>query len=107
MRRWGLPGLVGIVCLASANARQLPVSCGTHPLRLQEEMFLHRQSMRKNPGAHKFAPRAASAAQDIGNIAVLDASGGVVITRNQFDLDHRTLTFLPTSAVTGDRKSVV
>jgi uncharacterized protein (TIGR03437 family) len=34
----------------------------------------------------------------MGNIAVLDAGGGVVITRNQFDLDRRTLSFLPTGA---------
>src|SRR6185436_5875309 len=41
------------------------------------------------------APHAVSTAQDIGNIAVLDAGGGVVIARNQFDLDRRTLSFIP------------
>src|SRR5436190_19551041 len=96
MRVWGL--LVGVigVCASAANARQLPATCGTHPLKLKEEMFLHRQAMRKHRQA--LAPRAVSAAQDIGNIAALDASGGVVIARNQFDLDRRTLSFIPTNA---------
>jgi uncharacterized protein (TIGR03437 family) len=96
MCRWGLVGLAGLLCACPAIARSLPPGCGTHPLKLQEEMFLHRQAARKHPAALR--ARVASAAQDVGNIAVLDAGGGVVIARNQFDLDRRTLSFLPTSA---------
>src|SRR5262249_21390336 len=88
-------GLLAIL-VCSAGARQLPDNCGTHPLKLQEEIFLHRQSLRKHRAVS--APRAVTASQDIGNIAVLDATGGVVIARNQFDLDRQTLVFIPTAA---------
>src|SRR5437764_775467 len=99
MRCWGLLAAFAIALVCPAPARQLPAGCGTHPLKLQEEMFLHREGMRKRAVARSAAaPQAASATQDIGNIAVLDAGGGVVIARNQFDLDQRTLSFLPAPA---------
>jgi len=50
----------------------------------------------------RLARRAAQAAtpapndRDIGNIAVIEDSGGVVAALNQFNLDNSTLTFTPT-----------
>src|SRR5690349_13026878 len=101
MRCWGLLAIIAISLMYPAPARQLPAGCGTHPLKLEEEMFLHRQAVRKRSETRSAAAAlraAAFANPDAGNIAVLDASGGVVIARNQFNLDRRTLSFLPTAA---------
>src|SRR5437879_3980692 len=51
-------------------ARLEPAICGTHPLKLKEEMFLHRQAVRKRPVARSaVAPAPPSVTQDIGRLA--------------------------------------
>jgi len=97
------PATILVVCLFGvlpSFARQVPSVCGTRPGMWREEQFLHRKAerarLRRGPG---MAPRAAAPAallQDIGNIAILDDSDGVVSRRNQFDLDGRSLAFIPT-----------
>jgi len=69
-------------------------ACGTHRDRSQEEIHLHRRtdSQRKTYSLTAAAPRAAN---DIGEIAILEDSDGVVARRNQFNLDRRTIQFLP------------
>ena len=96
-----LRGFLLVVALAFASpafARLDPAACGTHPLKLQEELLLHRQAARKRAGARAATAQPGAIAQDIGNIAILDASGGILAPRNQFNLDQRTLMFLPASA---------
>src|SRR6266849_6634914 len=69
--------------------------CGTHRDRLQEELHLHRRvnSQRKTYALTAAAPAAARA--DVGEIAIIEDSDGVVARRNQFNLDRRTIQFLP------------
>jgi uncharacterized protein (TIGR03437 family) len=99
MRPWGLLAAASVGLLSPGFARQDPAVCGTHPLKLQEEMFLHRQAARKRAASHSAVmPRAVPVTQDMGNIAVLDTGAGILIARNQFNIDSRTLTFLPAAA---------
>ncbi|HYL76927.1 MAG TPA: hypothetical protein VEU96_22110 [Bryobacteraceae bacterium] len=80
--------------------RSEPAGCGTHAERTQEELFLHRQAVRKiRPLAAR--PGGAALARDIGDIALIDDSNGVVARRNPFDLNQKTLRFLPSRTASG------
>src|SRR5690348_10468336 len=80
-------------------ARLDPETCGTHHERTKEELFLHRQALRKQmraPFGRRNQPQAAvSASRDEGQIALIEDSDGVVGHRNDFDLDQKTLKFIP------------
>src|SRR5687768_5996878 len=67
-------------------------TCGTHRDRWQEEIHLHRRvdAKRRTSALTAISP---SAAQDIGEIAILEDSDGVVARRNAFNLDQRTIQF--------------
>lgn len=86
--------------LPAAHARQDWLSCGTHALVTREAVALHRSSLARGKAAsfRSLAARGPSAARDIGNIAILDDTGGVVARRNPFNLGTGTLRFLPQSA---------
>jgi hypothetical protein len=80
-------------------ARLQPQVCGTHADQANEELFLHRQAFRKaSPGRFRPLQALAGAAipRDVGNIALIDDSGGVVSRRNPFDLNQKLLRFVPT-----------
>lgn len=69
----------------------------------REERFLHRQvnrarALRRAQMRALAVEQAAAAVRTVGNIAVLDDSDGVVSRRNEFNLDQRTVTFLPSDA---------
>jgi len=92
--------LAWLLAASSAFARQERGVCGTHRDGWKEELHLHRAAKRarelaklKNLSSVPFA--AASVARDIGNIALIEDSEGVVARRNEFNLDQRTLTFTP------------
>jgi hypothetical protein len=67
--------------------------CGTYRDGWREEIHLHRHAVPKHRGA--IARDASSTPSDIGNIAILKDSGGVVARRNPFNLDQKTLSFAP------------
>ncbi len=82
--------------------RSAPETCGTEPTTRAEELFLHQRAeqapLRKAARAAGLprwtrAPRA-----DIGEIAIVEDADGVVARRNPFNLDERTLAFLPAEA---------
>jgi hypothetical protein len=89
----------GLLVLQSGVARQIKVICGTSRERWKEEHHLHRQAVRarraqlQSNGAPAATVRTLS--RDIGNVAILEDTDGVVARRNPFDLDQLTLTFLP------------
>lgn len=98
-----------LLCLPAFSAREEQVSCGTHAENWREEVQLHRASRRA--GIARQRPASAlrlagertvagvSVRADAGNIAILDDTAGVVARRNPFNLDKRTVRFIPSSDV--------
>ncbi|MBK9168657.1 MAG: hypothetical protein IPM24_14470 [Bryobacterales bacterium] len=82
------------------QARQEPTVCGYRPEGWREEIHLHqrtvlqREQARRRTPARLAEPRRAPRA-DIGNIAILEDTDGVVARRNQFNLTGRALEFAP------------
>ena len=87
-------------CSAAAPIERVSV-CGTHRDRWRDELHLHQkaearrkaeQRRRAAYGAWVATPLAA-ATTDIGNIAVMEDSGGIISRVNNFDLHGKILTF--------------
>jgi uncharacterized protein (TIGR03437 family) len=76
-------------------AHEPVAECGTQPGRLQQEMFLHQRHVLARAMGQEGVVREPAPAinQNVGSVAVMDDSGGVVGRRNPFDLDRRTLIF--------------
>jgi uncharacterized protein (TIGR03437 family) len=97
-----------MVCLALAvsasplAARHETTGCGTSDTTPAEVMFLHRQAQRARAARMRplVAAPAASTNRDIGNVAIIEDSDGVVEKLNQFDLKNATLTFTPVAGGT-------
>ncbi len=96
MRRLGSYSLVFSLIVLPVFARRVISICGTTGETAKEESFLHRQA-RRNRGPRPLAIAAAANDRDIGNIAVIEDSGGVVERQNDFNLDFMTLAFSPTT----------
>jgi uncharacterized protein (TIGR03437 family) len=97
MRRLGAIALLVGLLAVGAGARHATGDCGTSRETSNQSLFLHRQAVRARKGAQ---PRAAMTAVsgDIGNIAIIADSNGVVDRLNQFNLDGSTLAFAPAGA---------
>lgn len=85
------------------TARTIPSVCGTHRDGLKEELYLSRAAREASsaPSRVRKARLAQLATQgdiDSGDIALIGSGGGVVAQRNPFNLQGRTLGFLPASA---------
>jgi uncharacterized protein (TIGR03437 family) len=89
---------------APLNARHDASGCGTTRETSAENVFLHRQAQRARlrRGMALASSMGSTGDRDIGNVAIIDDSGGVVEKLNQFNLDQSTLTFTP-SAPAGAR----
>ena len=98
MRHCRPVSLLVVACLAApAWPHQQNGGCGTSRETLNESLFRHRQILRSRRAQARTAlPLAANS--DSGNIAVIQASDGVVEPQNQFNLDGATLTFTPANA---------
>lgn len=94
------PFLALLLCLVliqpSPAVEPLQQLCGTQRGGAKEELFLHRRAL---AARNKLGLRAASSppGKDIGDIAVMYASGGVLSQRNPFDLAAKGITFTPVS----------
>jgi uncharacterized protein (TIGR03437 family) len=96
MKRYGLFFfLVSLIVTEPVLPRQDPAVCGTHREKRKEQAFLHRQALRFRSKSVVRALSPPAPAGDIGNIAIIDDSDGVVARRNDFSLDRKTLTFQP------------
>src|SRR5438270_11486448 len=97
MRRfWVFPLIIassGVPLLA----RHAVSICGNTRETSNETTFLHRQSMRVRARLRPLAaaPAPVSANRDIGDIAIVEDSDGVVARQNEFNLDLKTLRFTP------------
>ncbi|HXK02330.1 MAG TPA: hypothetical protein VMS37_07995 [Verrucomicrobiae bacterium] len=87
-------GLILLLAGGPLGARQDVAGCGTTRETSRERLFLHRQVRRMRA----LAVSAPTADRDIGNVAIIEDSGGVVERLNQFNLDGSTLTFTPLAA---------
>lgn len=103
--------LIAALCLLLAVpvwGRQDPSLCGTYRGRLQEELHRHKRNMayRARLGSRTRSAGTAGIAAgpvyatrpDAGDIAIVEASDGVVAVPNTFDLNDRTVTFTPSGA---------
>ncbi len=104
MGEWGIGktsmrrlGLLILMAAVGAEARRDEAGCATTQQTAAEVLFLHRQVKRSRARA---ATATASTNRDIGNVAIIESSGGVVETPNQFNLDGSTLTFAPATSTT-------
>jgi uncharacterized protein (TIGR03437 family) len=76
-------------------SREIPTVCGTHREKAKEQIYLHGVSERirgKGP-IELLAAQPRPRAQDIGNIAVLEDNGDLLLRPNPFNLNGRTVTF--------------
>ncbi len=90
--------LLGAPLLSAASDDHGPWS-GSYRGRILTEQFLHQQSLARRPQskASGLAPEPAGVIRpDVGNIAVIDASDGVVIEPNVFDLQNLSISFTRT-----------
>src|ERR1035438_7833948 len=103
MRRLGFLSLALAMIAVPVMARHDTAGCGTTSTTPAEVLFLHRQAERARATPFRplaAAPAAASTNRDIGNVAIIENTDGVVETLNQFDLDNATLTFTPAAGGT-------
>ena len=82
------------VVLTQGYARLEKSLCGTHADRRQEELHLHRHVTAQRKGVAA-AAALLQLARDVGEIAIIEDSDGVVARRNVFNLDQRTVRFSP------------
>ena len=94
MRRTPALLLVAFLVPCALLGRLEPRVCGTHAETTQEELFLHRQAVSHRSFGRAQAP-AGLASRDVGNIALIDDSNGVIGRSNPFDLNEKTLRFTP------------
>ena len=88
-------------------------SCGTYPERVKEELLRSKMNLERRELEQVFRKLSGLAAvaevkgasRDIGNIAVMEEDAGIVSRRNLFNLNQKTLRFLPVSG--GYRLEVV
>jgi uncharacterized protein (TIGR03437 family) len=99
------PGIALLLCISLLDARQEKQTCGTHADTWREQLQLHRMAARvgvkrarKTSAVRLLGQReiaGKTVLPDIGNLAVLDDSDGVVARRNPFNLGAQTVRFLP------------
>jgi uncharacterized protein (TIGR03437 family) len=97
MQEHSLRLLLALLCaFLPGLAREEPVSCGTHAEISAEQLWVHRQAVRARPRLSSRAQSAVSSpANDVGEIAVLEDSGDIVVRSLAFNLDQATVVFLP------------
>ena len=101
MRRLGYLPLAALVAVAPLAARHSAAECGTTGGTASEVLFLHGQAQRVRAlRARPLAAATPAANRNIGNVAVIEASDGVVENQIQFNLDKSTLTFTPVAGST-------
>ena len=94
--------IVPLICLGKGGKE----TCGTYPERVKEELYRSKQNRERREleqvfrklGGLAAVAEERGAAQDIGNIAVIEEDAGIISRRNVFNLQNRTLRFTPVAA---------
>lgn len=105
--------IVGIFVPIFCFGKGARESCGTYPERVKEELLRSRMNVERRELEQVFRKLSGLAAvaevkgasRDIGNIAVMEEDAGIVSRRNLFNLNQKTVRFLPVSG--GYRLEVV
>lgn len=84
-----------LILAAVLSAAEPQVICGTSRELAREEIFLHRRSMANRQKIGSLRAITGPVGVDIGNIAVMYDSGGVLARRNPFNLGGRGINFVP------------
>lgn len=105
MRALKVPFLFVLFCLAILG-KGAKETCGSYPERVKEELLRSKLNVERRELERVFRklgglaaseePRAV--ARDIGNIAVIEEDTGIVSRRNFFNLNQKTLRFVPVAA---------
>jgi hypothetical protein len=100
--------ICSILCIALLAAPVLPartdrVMCGTEKGNWREELHLNRMATRARLTGRLTTRGAAvvdrtARTRDVGDLVVMDDSGGVIARRNPFNLVGRSLTFTPAAS---------
>ncbi len=101
-----------ILCILML-AREAPLSvCGTDRERGSEEHYLHgraeaKRGLTRSARLKALTASAATTNRDYGYVAVIDDSEGAVAQRNDFNLNQKTVAFVPSNtAITSYRVQV-
>src|SRR4051794_39827666 len=91
--------IVALLASVSLLGRHLDRSCGTYNNNWQEQLHLHRQSQAAQPRTKLSAggKQAVKLVPDLGNIAHLEDADGVIARRNLFNLNQKTIRFVPSA----------
>lgn len=92
------PFLSLLVCATLLPAKQDTRSCASHPGKWREELHLHQRSRVARSKVRTASVEKAAVLTDVGNLALLDETDGVVARRNPFNLNGKTIRFLPAGA---------
>ena len=101
---FGVLSLLALIGIGPASALAVGLSvdgvCGTYPGRVVDEIARHQQFVQQRI-RQGFRPLSsiASAAVDVGHIAVLPDDGTLMMSANPFDLDGRSLMLTPEAGV--------
>src|SRR2546422_592123 len=93
--------VLSLAVLTQCFARLEQSICGTHRDRWKEEIHLHRRVNARRGKTLQLAAGAQAPTRDMGEIAILDDSDGVVARRNEFNLDQKTVQFSPLDSGAG------
>lgn len=84
------PLLLVLTLAVPGYTRHAALDCGTTRETPAERQFFHRRALKRAP---RRRVAGTAAVRDIGNIAIMDDSNGVVARQNDFNLDGQTLQF--------------
>jgi uncharacterized protein (TIGR03437 family) len=103
MQKRSLRLLLALLCaLWPGLGREDPATCGTHAEKSTEQLFVHRQAVRLRPRLSSRAQSVASPrAADVGEIAVLEDNGDIIVGSLAFNLDQTTVAFVPLTPEAG------
>lgn len=100
--------IAALLSVTLLSGRQERLSCGSNPDRWREEIHLHEHAVKagtkrlRSPGTARLASEreveGRTLRSDVGQVAILDDSDGVVSRRNPFNLNRRSVRFLPKAA---------
>lgn len=89
---------IALLLAAPGYSRQNGDGCGASRERLQQDIQLHRRTLKLRSQGKLRALKAVTPRADIGDIAIIEDGDGVVSRLDDFNLNGKSLTFTPGGA---------